>query len=81
MVENKPKVKALRRALCEYGGTIMTVSSLEKESFHDFAQADNNFLPHILPHIQRHNPVELPYVFRFDAQENGGGHAGGLVGD
>lgn len=39
MVENKPKGKALRHALCEYNGTIVTVSSTEKESFHDFAQA------------------------------------------
>ena len=39
MVENKPKGKAVRRALCEWNGTIVTVSSMEKESFHDFAQA------------------------------------------
>ena len=39
MVENKPKNKAFRHALCELNGTIVTVSSLEKESLHDFAQA------------------------------------------
>ena len=39
MVENKPKNKALRHALCELDGKIVTVSSLDKESFHDFAQA------------------------------------------
>ena len=39
MVENKPKNKALRHALCEWNGSIVTVSSLEKESLHDFAQA------------------------------------------
>lgn len=39
MVENKPKNKALRHALCELDGQIVIVSSLDKESFHDFAQA------------------------------------------
>lgn len=39
MVQNKPKNKALRHALCELNGAIVTVSSLEKESLHDFAQA------------------------------------------
>ena len=39
MVQNKPKNKALRHALCEYNGTIVTVSSMGKESLHDFAQA------------------------------------------
>lgn len=39
MVENKPKNKALRHALCEWNGSIVTVSSMEKESLHDFAQA------------------------------------------
>lgn len=39
MVENKPKNKALRHALCELDGQIVTVNSLDKESFHDFAQA------------------------------------------
>ena len=39
MLENKPKNKALRHALCELDGQIVTVSSLDRESFHDFAQA------------------------------------------
>lgn len=39
MVENKPKGKALRHALCEWDGRVVVVSSLEKESLHDFAQA------------------------------------------
>lgn len=39
MVENKPKGKALRHALCELEGRITVISSLDKESFHDFAQA------------------------------------------
>ena len=39
MVENKPKNKAVRHALCEWNHAIMTVSSQEKESLHDFAQA------------------------------------------
>ena len=39
MVENKPKGKALRHALCELDGRITVVSSLSRESFHDFAQA------------------------------------------
>lgn len=39
MMENKPKGKALRHALCELDGRIVTVSSLDLESLHDFAQA------------------------------------------
>ena len=39
MVENNPKNKSLRHALCELDGHIVTVSSLDRESFHDFAQA------------------------------------------
>ena len=39
MVENKPKGKALRHALCELDGKVVVVSSRDKESFHDFAQA------------------------------------------
>lgn len=38
MVENKPKGKALRHALCELDGKVVVVSSRDKESFHDFAQ-------------------------------------------
>lgn len=39
MVENKPKGKALRHALCELDGQIVVISSGDDESFHDFAQA------------------------------------------
>lgn len=39
VIDNKPKGKALRHALCEIDGHIVTVSSLDQESFHDFAQA------------------------------------------
>ncbi len=39
MVENKPKGKAERRALCEKDGQLLVVRSLGRESFHDFAQA------------------------------------------
>lgn len=66
MVENKPKNKALRHALCELGGKIVTVSSLDKESFHDFAQA--------VADLGVQNAIALTggdaYGFRRD-QENG----------
>ena len=39
MVDNKPKNKSLRHSLCELNGQIVVVSCLDKESFHDFAQA------------------------------------------
>ena len=39
MVENKPKNKAVRHALCELNGKVVVISSLDKESFHDFAQS------------------------------------------
>lgn len=39
LVENKPKNKAIRRALCDRNGEVMIVESLSNESFHDFAQA------------------------------------------
>lgn len=39
MVENKPKNKAVRHALCELDGRIVIVSSLDMESFHDFSQS------------------------------------------
>lgn len=66
MVENKPKNKALRHALCELDGQIVTVSSLDKESFHDFAQA--------VADLGVQNAIALTggdaYGFRRD-QENG----------
>lgn len=39
MMENKPKGKAVRHALCEIDGQVAVVSSLSNESLHDFAQA------------------------------------------
>lgn len=39
MIEIKPKGKAVRRALCYLEGTICVIESVERESFHDFAQA------------------------------------------
>lgn len=39
LVENEPKNKYERRAICDRQGEIFMVESLSKESFHDFAQA------------------------------------------
>lgn len=39
LVDNKPKGKSIRRALCDRNGEIFMTESLAKESFHDFAQA------------------------------------------
>jgi len=39
LVDNAPKGKTVRRALCDRCGEIFMVESLAKESFHDFAQA------------------------------------------
>lgn len=39
MVENSPKGKSIRRAVCERVGEIFMIESLTPESFHDFAQA------------------------------------------
>lgn len=39
LVENNPKNKAVRRAICDRIGEIFMVESLQPESFHDFAQA------------------------------------------
>ena len=39
LVENEPKNKALRKALCDRDGEIFIVKSETTESFHDFAQA------------------------------------------
>lgn len=38
-VENKPKNKSIRRALCEKAGEIFVIESHSNESFHDFTQA------------------------------------------
>lgn len=39
LVENEPKNKSIRRAICARRGEIFMVESLTKESFHDFTQA------------------------------------------
>ena len=39
LVENEPKNKSVRRAICDRQGEIFMVECLSKESFHDFAQA------------------------------------------
>lgn len=39
VVENEPKNKSIRRAICDRQGEILMVESLSRESFHDFAQA------------------------------------------
>lgn len=39
LVENTPKGKAIRKAICERAGEIIVVFSESQESFHDFSQA------------------------------------------
>ena len=39
MVENQPRGKAIRRAICQRGSNFFVVETLTPESFHDFAQA------------------------------------------
>lgn len=39
LVENEPKGKSIRKALCDRNGEIMVVMTQTPESFHDFAQA------------------------------------------
>lgn len=39
LVENEPKGKSIRKALCDRNGEIMLVMTQAPESFHDFAQA------------------------------------------
>lgn len=39
LVENEPKGKSIRKALCDRNGEIIVVMSQTPESFHDFAQA------------------------------------------
>lgn len=39
LVENAPKGKSIRKALCDRNGEIMVVMSQTPESFHDFSQA------------------------------------------
>ena len=39
LVENEPRGKAVRRALCDRGGELFTVETLSDDSFYDFSQA------------------------------------------
>lgn len=39
LVENEPKGKSVRKALCDRNGEIMVIMTQTPESFHDFAQA------------------------------------------
>ena len=39
LVENEPKGKAIRKAICDRDGEILVVMTQEPESFHDFSQA------------------------------------------
>ena len=39
LVENEPKGKAIRKAICDRSGEIIVVMTQQPESFHDFAQA------------------------------------------
>lgn len=39
LVENNPKNKSVRRAICDRYGEVFMVESLTQESFHDFSQA------------------------------------------
>lgn len=39
LVENEPKGKSIRRAICDRQGEIFMVECLSRESYHDFAQA------------------------------------------
>jgi len=42
-IDNEPKGKAVRKALCDRNGEIMVIMSADAESFHDFAQALADF--------------------------------------
>ena len=39
LIENEPKGKSIRRAICDRNGEIFMVQTMSRESFHDFAQA------------------------------------------
>lgn len=39
LVDDNPKGKSIRRALCQRGDEVFVVESLDKESFHDFSQS------------------------------------------
>lgn len=38
-IDNAPKGKSIRKALCDRNGEIMVIMTTTEESFHDFAQA------------------------------------------
>lgn len=42
-IDNEPKGKAIRKAICDRNGEIMVIMSAGRESFHDFAQALADF--------------------------------------
>ncbi len=67
LVENEPKNKAIRKALCERAGEVFVVFSETNESFHDFAQA--------LVDLGVNNAIYLvgsvySYGFMYDADGN-----------
>ena len=39
LVDDNPKGKSVRRALCQQGDEVFVVESIERESFHDFSQS------------------------------------------
>ena len=39
LIDNEPKGKSIRRAICEQEGRVFMVETVTRESFHDFAQA------------------------------------------
>ena len=39
LVDDNPKGKSIRRALCQQGDEVFVVESIERESFHDFSQS------------------------------------------
>lgn len=39
LIDNEPKGKSIRRAICEQEGRVFMVGTVTRESFHDFAQA------------------------------------------
>ena len=39
LIENEPKGKSIRRAICDRNGEIFMAQTMSRESFHDFAQA------------------------------------------
>ncbi len=74
MIENQPKGKSIRRAICQRGTELFVTESLTPESFHDFAQA--------LQDLQVDNAVYLvgsPYALGFLRDSNNALHTWGEV--